>query len=140
MVDDVLTNKVAAIEHSLRRIQDEYDSDERNLYEDLTRQDSIVLNLQRACQSAIDLAMHLVQVHGLGVPQESRDAFTFLVEAGLLDEDLGVRLKKMVGFRNIAIHEYQKLDLDVVKAILATRLDDFRNFAKIVLTTRGFRV
>jgi uncharacterized protein YutE (UPF0331/DUF86 family) len=97
MVDDVLTNKVAAIEHNLSRVREEYGDDDGNLYNDVTRQDSIVLNLQRASQSAIDLAMHLVQIHGLGVPQESRDAFTFLVNAGLLDEELGDRLKKMVG-------------------------------------------
>lgn len=139
MVDDVLTNKVATIEHSLRRIEEEYAGDERNLYQNVTRQDSIVLNLQRACQSAIDIAMHLVQIHGLGVPQESRDAFAFLIDAGLLDKELGNRLMRMVGFRNIAIHEYQRLDLDVVKAILEERIDDFRSFAAIVLTTRGLR-
>lgn len=139
MVDDVLTNKVAAIEHNLERVREEYGGDDQNLYHDITRQDSIVLNLQRACQSAIDLAMHLVQIHGLGIPQESRDAFSFLVDAGLLDEKLGDRLKKMVGFRNVAIHEYQRLDLDVVKAILDHRLGDFQHFAQLVLRTRGFR-
>lgn len=138
MVDDVLTNKVAAIEHSIQRIEKEYAGDERNLYENITRQDSIVLNLQRACQSAIDLAMHIVQIHGLGVPQESRDAFAFLVDAELLDKELGDRMMRMVGFRNIAIHEYQRLNLDVVKAIVDHRLDDFRNFASVVLKTRGF--
>ena len=139
MVDDVLTNKVAAIEHSLQRIEEEYAGDKRNLYENVTRQDSIVLNLQRASQSSIDLAMHLVQIHGLGVPQESRDAFTFLVDAGLLDDELGDRLMRMVGFRNVAIHEYQRLNLDVVQSILDHRLDDFRSFASVVLKTRGLR-
>lgn len=139
MVDDVLTNKVAAIEHSLHRIEEEHAGDDGNLYQNVTRQDSIVLNLQRACQAAIDIAMHLVQIHGLGVPQESRDAFAFLIDAGLLDEELGDRLMRMVGFRNVAIHEYQRLNLDVVKAILDDRLYDLRSFAQVVLKTRGFR-
>ena len=139
MIDDVLTNKGAAIEHSLERIREEYAGNDRNLYEDETRQDSIVLNLQRACQSAIDLAMHLVQVHRLGIPQESRDAFTLLVEAGFLDADLGERLKRMVGFRNVAIHEYQRLNLDTVKGILEHRLGDFKLYTELVLRTRGFR-
>lgn len=139
MVDDVLTNKVAAIERSLDRIEEEYSGDLRNLYDNITRQDSIVLNLQRACQSAIDLAMHVVQIHGLGVPQESRDAFAFLVDEGLLDQELGDRMMRMVGFRDIAVHEYQRINLDVVKSILDNRLDDFRSFASVVLQTRGFR-
>lgn len=61
--------KKAGIERSLHRIEEEYAGDERNLYQNLTREDSIVLNLQRACQSAIDVAMHLVQIHELGVPR-----------------------------------------------------------------------
>ncbi len=139
MVDDVLTNKVAAIEHSLHRITEEYGGDPRNLFENPTRQDSIVLNIQRACQSAIDLAMHLVQIHGLGVPQESRDAFVLLVEAGLLDEPLGDSLMRMVGFRNVAIHEYQQLNLEIVRSIIDKRLVDLGRFAALALETRGFR-
>jgi uncharacterized protein YutE (UPF0331/DUF86 family) len=83
--------------------------------------------------------MHLVQVHSLGLPQESRDAFTLLVEAGYLDAELGERLKKMVGFRNVAVHEYQRLNLDTVKGILDNRLGDFYLYTELVLKTRGFR-
>jgi len=45
----------------------------------------------------------------------------------------------MVGFRNIALHEYQKLNLDVVKAIIEEHLTDFTRFAERALTTDGFR-
>ncbi len=88
MVDDVLLNKVAIIERCLARIQDEYAGDERNLRENLTRQDSIILNLQRACEAVIDLAMALVKDRRLGPPQESRHAFELLRDAGLIDGDL----------------------------------------------------
>ena len=139
MVDDVLLNKSATIERCLRRIQEEYAGADANLYDNITRQDSILLNLQRACQAVIDLAMHLVYVHHLGVPQDSRDAFTFLIDAGLLDAILGDRLKRMVGFRNIAIHEYQQLNLDIVKAIIEHSLGDLTTFTEAALKTRGFR-
>src|SRR5690606_41392097 len=86
-----------------------------------------------------DLAMHLVQIHGLGVPQESRDAFVLLVEAGLLDEPLGDSLMRMVGFRNVAIHEYQQLNLEIVRSIIDKRLVDLGRFAALALETRGFR-
>lgn len=139
MVDDVLVNKAASIERCVERVREEYADDERHLYDDITRQDAIILNVQRACQAAIDLAMHVVRIHGLGPPQESRDAFALLIEAGFLSETLGDRLMRMVGFRNIAIHEYQKLNLDVVKAIIENHLTDFTDFAQQVLATNGFR-
>jgi len=139
MVDDVLVNKSATIERCVQRVRDEYAGDARNLYDDITRQDAMILNIQRACQAAIDLAMHAVRLHDLGPPQESRDAFALLTEAGLLDDEFGDRLMRMVGFRNIALHEYQKLNLDVVKAIIEEHLTDFTRFAERALTTDGFR-
>ncbi len=139
MVDDVLLNKSATIERCLKRIREEYGGEDANLYHNITRQDAIVLNLQRACQAAIDLATHLVRIHSLGVPQENREAFTLLVDAGLLDEALGDRLKRMVGFRNIAIRDYQHLNLDVLKAIITKHLDDLTQFTELALKTRGFR-
>lgn len=139
MADDVLINKASIIERCLQRIEEEYQNDPANLYEDITRQDAIVLNLQRACQAAIDLAMHLVREHELGVPQESREAFTFLEEAEYLDSELSGRLQRMVGFRNVAIHDYQELNLDIVQSIIEKHLSDFTQFTERVLKTDGFR-
>ena len=133
MVDDVLLNKAAAIERSVRRAREEYGGDAANLLSNQTRQDAIILNLQRACESSIDAAMHLVRVHRLGIPQETREAFDLLEAAGRLDPSLAVRLKKMVGFRNVAVHDYQKLNLDIVRHILVERLDDFLEFTRVLL-------
>ncbi len=139
MADDVLINKASIVERCLQRIEEEYQNDPANLYEDVTRQDAIVLNLQRACQAAIDLAMHLVREHELGVPQESREAFAFLEEAEYLDSELSGRLQRMVGFRNVAIHDYQELNLDIVQSIIEKHLSDFTQFTERVLKTDGFR-
>jgi uncharacterized protein YutE (UPF0331/DUF86 family) len=89
--------------------------------------------LQRACETSIDGAMHLVRAHRLGIPQETRDAFDLLQTAGLLDPVLSSRLKKMVGFRNVAIHEYQKLNLEIVRRIVVEHLDDFLEFARLLV-------
>jgi uncharacterized protein YutE (UPF0331/DUF86 family) len=130
MVDDVVVNKVAIVERCLARIDTEYAGDERNLRENLTRQDSIVLNLQRACEAVIDLAMALVRDHRLGPPQESRHAFELLRDAGLIDAELARRMAGTVGFRNVAVHDYQRLNLDIVNAIVTTRLGDFLDFTR----------
>lgn len=133
MVDDVALNKAASIERAVGRVREEHGGDDANILSNQTRQDAIVLNLQRACESCIDAAMHLVRLHRLGVPQESRDAFELLERAGRLDPELSDRMKRMVGFRNVAVHDYQRLSLDIVRAIVANHLDDFLAFAQVVL-------
>ncbi|MDA0738171.1 MAG: DUF86 domain-containing protein [Nitrospirae bacterium] len=133
MPDDVLLNKVAIIERCLARIQDVYANNDKNLFEDVTKQDSIILNIQRACEASIDLAMHLVRKHGLGIPQESREAFALLETGDLLEGELAQRMKKMVGFRNVAVHDYTELSFDIIKAIITERLEDFSDFTKFAL-------
>lgn len=133
MALDVVLAKAESIERCVRRIREEYAGEERNLRDDITRQDAILFNLQRACETSIDLAMHLVRVHRLGAPKESRDAFRLLLEAGHLDPELGERMMKRVGFRNIAVHNYRELDLNIVQAIVTERLDDFLELARIAV-------
>jgi uncharacterized protein YutE (UPF0331/DUF86 family) len=133
MADDVVLNKAANIERCLQRILEEYAGDNQNLLANQTKQDAIVLNLQRACETAIDLAMYVISKRRLGVPQESRDAFTLLQTAGILSADLAIRMQRMVGFRNVAVHEYTRLNLEVVQAIIAKQLDDFRAFSSTIV-------
>jgi uncharacterized protein YutE (UPF0331/DUF86 family) len=81
----------------------------------------------------IDAAMHLVAVRRLGLPQDSRDAFSLLEQAGVLDFEVADRMRRMVGFRNIAIHEYQKLSRLILEAILRERLVDFEALCGVLL-------
>jgi uncharacterized protein YutE (UPF0331/DUF86 family) len=133
MADDVILNKAASIERCLQRILEEYAGDNQNLIANQTKQDAIVLNLQRACETAIDLAMYVVNQRRLGAPQESRDAFALLQTAGILPADLATRMQKMVGFRNIAVHEYTRLNLEIVQTIITKQLDDFRLLSSTVV-------
>jgi len=94
MAEDVIFNKAASIERCIRRIEEEYAGSEQNLVNQ-TKQDAIVLNLQRACETAIDLAMYVVSHRKLGVPQDSRDAFVLLQTAGILPADLADRMQRM---------------------------------------------
>jgi uncharacterized protein YutE (UPF0331/DUF86 family) len=131
MVDrDLVLAKVDTLERSLARIDS---ARRRTGLEALDRQDIIVLNLQRAVQSMLDLAAHVVAREGLGVPDELAASFGLLRRAGILDDDLADRMRRMTGFRNIAVHEYRRLDPDVIESIVRDRLGDLRAFAKVVL-------
>ena len=133
MVDDVLISKARSIERCLQRISEDYDGYENEIEANFTRRDAIILNLQRACETSIDAAMRIVRLKKLGVPEESRAAFELLEENGIIPINLSNNLKKMVGFRNIAIHDYQKIDTAILEAILNNHLGEFREFAKILL-------
>jgi uncharacterized protein YutE (UPF0331/DUF86 family) len=137
MPDDVVFNKVASLERCIQRIRQVYSLNDQNLHENLLAQESILLNLQRTCEVSIDLAMHVVRKRRWGVPQESRDAFELLRAHGHLDSKLSEAMKRMVGFRNVAIHEYDKLNLDIVKAIITHGLDDVLMFGQTILKLEG---
>src|SRR5580658_2274360 len=117
-MDDVLLNKAAVIERCIGRINEEYVGHEDDFENDFTCQDSIILNLQRACEATIDMGMRLIKIRRLGVPQSSRDIFALLEAAGIIDKSLNQSLQAMVGFRNIAIHYYRKMDLEIVRHII----------------------
>jgi uncharacterized protein YutE (UPF0331/DUF86 family) len=72
--------------------------------------------------------MHAISAHKLGLPQTTRDAFQLLVDAGTISEELGLRLKRMVGFRNVAVHDYQALSPEILLLVLKEHLRDFDDF------------
>lgn len=83
-------------------------------------------------ETSVDLANILIRQKRLGIPGETRESFSILVREKLLDQRLGENLKKMVGFRNLAVQQYRDLDLDIVESVIRTRLDDLLAFAQIV--------
>ncbi|MDZ7752576.1 MAG: DUF86 domain-containing protein [Gammaproteobacteria bacterium] len=122
-LDDVSLNKAAIIERCIRRMREEYDAD-RSLTNP-THLDALVLNIERACQAAIDLAMHIVSKEHLGMPQSSAEAFGLLQHAGKINHSLASRLSGMTGFRNIAIHQYQDIEPQVIHWIVQEGWRDF---------------
>ncbi|MEK6754776.1 MAG: HepT-like ribonuclease domain-containing protein [Bacteroidota bacterium] len=84
-------------------------------------------------QAAIDLAAHIVASEGLGIPKDLRDNFRLLQHADIIAPSMAEKMQKMVGFRNIAVHEYQNLDSVVLKSILVSNLRDVEDFYSAIL-------
>lgn len=134
--DDVLVNKAATIERCVGRVREEYAKDPATFTSDHTRHDAAILNIQRACEAALDMGQHVIRVERLGVPQSSRDVFTLLHAAGWIDAALSNVMKRMVGFRNIAVHDYQALQSAITVAVVENHLDDFLVFSRAILQHR----
>ena len=124
--DDIILNKAAVIERCIRRIKEEYASDQE--LENFTHLDALTLNIERACQAAIDLAMYIVAQQRLGMPQSSGDGFRLLSKAKLISRDMEQALTAMTGFRNIAVHEYQELDKSTLRYIAESGYKDLIKF------------
>jgi len=130
----VLLNKSATVERCVARAREEYAHNPATFATDFTRQDAAVLNIQRACEAVLDMGQHLVRRHQLGVPQSARDVFTLLVRAHWIDDKLADALKRMVAFRNIAVHDYQSLLLPILVSVITLHLNEFLEFTQKVLT------
>jgi uncharacterized protein YutE (UPF0331/DUF86 family) len=137
MADDVLVNKAATIERCVARAREEFDRSPTTFATDFTRQDAAVLNVQRACEAALDMGQHLVRREHLGVPQSARDVFELLAQGQWIDAQLAANLKRMVAFRNIAVHDYQSLLLPILVNVITEHLDEFLQFTQCVLLREG---
>ena len=133
MVDDVLLNKAATIERCVLRAREEYFSDPTTFATNFSRQDAAILNIQRVCEAALDMGQHLIRRDRLGVPQSARDVFALLAQAGRIEPPLAEGLQRMVGFRNIAVRDYQSLQLPITIAIIEKHLDEFLQYSKAIL-------
>lgn len=129
---DAVLNKVMTIKRCLHRIGAEF-TDETDFKNNITKQDSVILNIQRACEAAIDIANYCIKKDNLGIPQSARDSFDLLAQAGIISFALAENLKRMVGLRNIAVHDYQSLNLDIVVAVIKNHLVDFDAFCAEVV-------
>ena len=130
--NDIILNKVSIIERCIKRIHEEYENNPSNL-QNYTKQDSIILNLQRACEASIDLSIHIIAEKKLGLPQNSRDAFSLIEEQGIIPSSLSQKMKSMIGFQNIAVHDYQEINLTILQKILENHLVDFMQFTKTII-------
>jgi len=126
-LDEIIINKSDSIKRCIRRIEEDFDEEFENNF---TKQDAVILNIQRAIQQAIDLGTYIIKQTKLEIPKSSREVFEILEKNKIISKDLSKNLQKMVGFRNLAVHEYDKLDLSIVEYIVRERIWDLIEFIK----------
>lgn len=128
-MNDLVINKIQSMQRCVSRAREEYGFAGGDLASHITHQDAAVLNITRACELAIDLANHLTKVRRLGIPTDSRESFELLAKAGFLSPYLTGCMQSMVGFRNVAVHDYRELDAGIVHWVIEQGLQDLLTFA-----------
>jgi len=126
----VLEKKIDSILRCIQRVESRIPSTKEEFIEDLDAQDVIVLNLTRIIQLCVDIAMHVIAQTNIDAPQTMSQSFERLKRLNIVDKNLADKLKKSVGFRNIAVHNYDELDLDLTFDIASKHINDFKSFIK----------
>ena len=130
-LDDVVIAKLSNINECLRKIEKVTKMSPDSL-DDPIVEDVFVLNCQRAVQGCIDLAHYIISKSNLPVPSQYRESFAIISREGIISRELCEKMQKMVGFRNIAVHEYDKLNKAVLKAILMGHLSEIEDFCTAI--------
>lgn len=125
----VLTEKLESLRRCIWRIETRKPDDVDRLKQDIDLQDILVLNLTRAVQLSVDIGSHIISGADRPAPQTMGQIFTLLQEIGAISASTCDRLKKAVGFRNVAIHPYEVINRDIVYAVCEHSIADFRQFA-----------
>ena len=121
-----------ALRHCLERIASKRPASVAALERDADLQDVLTLNLSRAVQICVDIGAHVLVEQAQRPPNTMGETFDGLAQAGVIDAALALRMKKAVGFRNVAVHAYERIDWQIVYMIATRDQDDFRHFAAAV--------
>lgn len=133
MIDkDLIFQKINKTQNYLQRIYKTIDGDV-NRIDDYDVQDVMTLNLQRAVQLVIDLAAHVVRANSLGMPKTLKENFQLLHQNHLIDKSLKEKMERMVGFRNVAVHDYESINPQILKNIFKSHLSDIEEFYTVIL-------
>ena len=133
MDTDVVLAKLDSLQRCVSRVEEKTPSNVDVLKSDYDMQDIISLNLERAVQISVDIAAHILSTKDTSTPATMGETFTALSEVGVISTELAQRLRKAVGFRNISVHEYEKIDWEIVFSICTKHMKDFREYAAGVL-------
>jgi uncharacterized protein YutE (UPF0331/DUF86 family) len=129
---DVVEQKLESLRRCLLRLQEKCPADAEKLLDDLDVQDIIALNLSRAVQISVDIAAHIIAGMNVTAPETMGQAFEVLAQQQLLSVELAGKLKKAVGFHNIAVHNYEAINWLMVHSIVTHNLADFTRFAQTI--------
>ncbi|MEM1416076.1 MAG: DUF86 domain-containing protein [Myxococcota bacterium] len=126
----LVAKKLARIEQCVAELRRHADVD--RLARDVVMQRFVEHTLQIAIQSALDVASHIASSERLGEPATNHALFDLLAKGGWLAPEAVPTLRAMVGFRNIIVHEYDDVDLQVVREVVAEHLDDLLAFVAAI--------
>jgi len=140
MVDrDLIVSKADAVKKHVDRAMEKCKVDAVTFLNDRDCQDVVLFNIQMAVQNCIDIAAHIISDEGYGVPGSNNEMFYLLEENGYVETPVVEKMIAAVGFRNLVVHEYGKLDLEEVYKISRKDIRDLLIYVAAVFKKAGIQ-
>ena len=134
MVDaDVIQSKLRFLREYLQDLDEYRQITTADYIRQKKDQRFIERTLHLACECCIDIAAHVISRKNLRPPKDNKDLFLILYENGLISGSMESTMRKMVQFRNIVVHDYARIDPEIVVGILHHDVEDLRGFAREIL-------
>ena len=132
MDKDVINAKLETLTRCVARIKSKNVHSLEELESNFDVQDVIVLNLQRAVQTCIDIANHILLDYNNPPPFTMAESFIKLADNNIISKETAQNLSHAVGFRNIAVHQYENIDCAIIYSIINHNLEDFKIFSTFI--------
>jgi len=132
MNTDVIYYKIEILKRYVDRIKAKRPQSSAVLAKEFDRQDIILMNLQRAVKICVDIAAYILAGSTLPPPMSMEDAIYQIYMLEIISKTTCEKMQRSVKFRNIAIHEYDNINWEIVYSIISNHLDDFREYAREV--------
>lgn len=134
---EVIEQKIESLRRCVDRVRQKSPATAAALASDPDAQDILTLNLSRAVQLCVDIGAHLISAQNQPAPDTMGQTFDVLANMGVITAELAMRMKKAVGFRNIAVHNYEAINWEIAHAIATRHVSDFAAFAVAVVAATG---
>ena len=129
----VLEKKIDSILRCLNWIEGRLPKTETKFFNDYDAQDVVILNLTRAVQLSVDIATHILSSTQAFIPPTMADAFVALERTDIITAEIADKMKRAVGYRNVAVHAYDDINLSITYEIAQKHLGDFKQFIQQIL-------
>lgn len=129
---DLINSKLESLRRCLDRIHSKLPLTVERIRSDYDLQDIICINLERAVQTSVDIAAHVMSEKDAPPPSTMAEGFLRLAELHVISAPIAERMQKAVAFRNILVHNYTDINWDIVFNIVTHHLTDFVQFAQAI--------
>ena len=134
MIDrDVVESKLRFLQEYLNDLKEYKDISLNDYRTSKKDQRFLERTLHLACECCIDIAAHIISRQGLREPKDNKDLFVILLEENIISENVCSTMIKMAKFRNIVVHDYARIEPEIVLGILRKDIGDFKKFGREII-------
>ncbi|MCK5663954.1 MAG: DUF86 domain-containing protein [Thiotrichaceae bacterium] len=132
-----MDKKIDSILRCLNRIQQRLPDTESEFLVDYDAQDVVVLNLTRAIQMNVDIATYILANNDQAVPTTMAEAFASLEHLKIITPNIADKMKRSIGYRNVAVHNYDDIDLIYRAVLILGVTSDFKDYIKQIIRSQN---